>query len=89
MDKINVFLINNITEYGKLIAYCIQNDISVFRTYWDETAKGRICYHIDFKMRRCFYSNIDYFERSDMFNIIIPEFGINAFGSVILKNKKG
>lgn len=32
MKKV-AFIISNIEEYGKLIAFCIENDICVFRTY--------------------------------------------------------
>lgn len=48
MKKI-ALLISNIEEYGKLMSFCIKNDINVWRTYWDEKAKGKRCYHIDWK----------------------------------------
>lgn len=35
------YLLMSIEEYGKFIAYCIENDITVFRTYWDEREKRR------------------------------------------------
>lgn len=44
MKKEKVYLIRNIEEYGKLMAYCINKDITVWRTYWDETQKGNRCY---------------------------------------------
>lgn len=50
MDE--AYLIKNIEEYGKLMAYCIENDISVFRTYWDEREKGRRCYKPDFHEKK-------------------------------------
>lgn len=34
-----VYYIANIEEYGKFISYCIENDVNVFRTYWDEREK--------------------------------------------------
>lgn len=43
----NVYLILDIEEYGKFISYCIEHDISVWRTYWDEREKGNRCYQID------------------------------------------
>lgn len=41
------YLIKNIEEYGKLMAYRIENDISVFRSYWDERAVWLPCRRID------------------------------------------
>ena len=40
MVKERVYLLKNIEEYGKFMAFCIDNDISVFRTYWQEIFKG-------------------------------------------------
>lgn len=53
MKKV-AFIISNIEEYGKLIAFCIRNDICVFRTYWDEREKGDRCYSIDWKEKDAF-----------------------------------
>ena len=39
MNK-KAYLLISIEEYGKFIAYCIENDISVFRTYWNEREKA-------------------------------------------------
>ena len=72
-------LIANIAEYGKLIAFCIENDISVFRTYWDEREKGDRCYSIDWKEKRCYYSNRIYWEDSG-YDIITPKFYVNKYG---------
>lgn len=41
-----VDIISNLEEYGKLMAFCIQNDISAWRTYWDERDTDT-CYSID------------------------------------------
>lgn len=35
MNK-KAYLINSIEEYGKFISFCINKDICVFRTYWNE-----------------------------------------------------
>lgn len=53
MKKV-AFIISNIEEYGKLIAFCIENDICVFRTYWNEREKGDRCYSIDWKEKKVF-----------------------------------
>lgn len=39
MNK-KAYLLISIEEYGKFIAYCIENDISVFRTYWMKEKKA-------------------------------------------------
>ena len=83
MDK--VYLIQNIEEYGKLIAYCIENDISVFRTYWDEREKDNMCYKISFTDKRCYYSSKQYYENLGA-KIIIPEFYWDNFGKYKIYN---
>ena len=37
----NVYLISNVEEFGKLMSFCIDNDICVFRTYWNEQEKRK------------------------------------------------
>lgn len=75
-----VFLIKNVEEYGKLISYCIQKDIVVFRTYWDERTKGDICYDIDFIKNRCFYANRKYYECYEECEIVEPIFVLDNYG---------
>ena len=77
------FLIENITEYGKFIAYCIERDISVFRVYWDEREKGDRCYKISFTEKRCYYSNRSYYESVGI-QIFKPVFSFNEYGKIIL-----
>ena len=78
MNK-RAFLIESVEEYGKLIAFCISKDICVYRTYWDEREKGSRCYNIDWKQRRCYYSNIRYYEYNG-YEIVKPIFRLNAYG---------
>nr|DAH63483.1 MAG TPA: hypothetical protein [Caudoviricetes sp.] len=73
------FLIVNIEEYGKLISFCINNDICVFRTYWDEREKGDRCYNIDWKEKRCYYSSRRYYENNG-YEIVSPTFQLNEYG---------
>lgn len=73
------YLITNIEEYGKLIAFCIEHDISVFRTYWDEREKGDRCYQIDWKEKRCYYSSRRYYE-AEGYEIVTPELCANQYG---------
>lgn len=78
MNKV-VYLILNIEEYGKLLAYCIEKDISVFRTYWDEREKGNRCFNVDFNDKRCYYSDINYY-RELGYSVVVPKFIIDKFG---------
>jgi hypothetical protein len=78
MEK-KAFLIANIEEYGKLISFCINNDICVFRTYWDEREKGDRCYNIDWKEKRCYYSSRRYYENNG-YEIVSPTFQLNEYG---------
>lgn len=83
-----VYLIKTIEEYGKLIAYCIENDISVFRSYWDAREKGDRCYHVSFKDKRLYYSSKEYYENEGA-EIIIPEFYCTNFGEYkIIEHKE-
>lgn len=74
-----VYLLNNVENYGKFIAYCIEHDICVFRTYWDEKEKSDRCFRIDWQEKRCYYSSKDYFENLG-FEIVVPDFSI-SYGS--------
>ena len=51
--------IKDVTEYGKFISFCIEHDINVFRTYWDDRATD-ICYFINWQEKRCYYCNRAY-----------------------------
>lgn len=83
-----VYLIKNIEEYGKLIAYCIENDISVFRSYWDDREKSNRCYNISFKDKRLYYSSKEYYENEGA-EIVIPEFYCTNFGEYrIIEHKE-
>lgn len=73
------YLISNIEEYGKFLAFLINNDISVYRLYWDEREKGDRCYEIDWKEKRCYYSTREFYE-DDGCEIIEPNFVCNQYG---------
>lgn len=73
------YLILNIEEYGKLMAFCIENDITVFRTYWDEREKGNRCYEIDWHEKRCYYSSRQYYEHKG-YKIVTPVFYVDKYG---------
>lgn len=86
MEK-TAYLISNIEEYGKLISFCIENDISVFRTYWDEREKGDRCYRIDWQEKRCYYSSQRYW-KDNGYDIVTPAFHLNEYGKYKIINKK-
>ena len=74
-----VFLISSIEQYGKFISYCVSNDISVWRLYWDDREKGERCYNIDWKAKRAFYASKKFY-LDEGFEIVSPLFVLN-FGS--------
>lgn len=78
MNK-KAYLITNIEEYGKFISFCINKDILVWRTYWDEREKGDRCYAIDWKEKRCYYSPRLYYENNG-YEIVVPTFTLNTYG---------
>ena len=73
------YLISNIEEYGKFIAYLIEHDISVWRLYWDERQKGNRCYQIEWNEKRCYYSTIKYYQDNG-YEIVIPQFVCDEYG---------
>jgi hypothetical protein len=83
--KNEVYLIKNVEEYGKLISYCIQNDISVFRTYFDTREVDSICYRIDYEQKRCFYSCKNYWIDNG-YEIVVPIFKLDIFGKYFIAN---
>ena len=83
--KNKAYLINNIDDYGKLIAYCIYKDISVWRTYYDDRDKGKFCCNIDWKDKRCYYGTLNFYQREG-YEIVVPKFEIDEFGKVQLLN---
>lgn len=92
MNK-KAFLITSVEEYGKLMAFCVSEDICIYRTYWDEREKGNRCYNIDWKERRCYYGKLRYYEDNG-YEIVKPIFRPNAYGeydfySVSTCNEKG
>lgn len=87
METKKAYLIKNITEYGKLVSYCIEKDISVWRTYWDERESEDRCYHIDWEEHRCYYSSRYYFETS-CYELVIPIFQLNQYGNYIIACEK-
>lgn len=84
--KEEVYLIKNIEEFGKLMAFCIENDICIFRTYWNEKEKGKRIYHIDWQEKRCYYSSGAYYQDESRFKIVIPNFVFNEYGTCKLES---
>ena len=87
MSYEKAYLLMSIEEYGKFIAYCIENDITVFRTYWDEREKGDRCYSIDWQQKRCYYSSRKYWE-SEGCEIIIPNLYADKYGNYKMDNNR-
>ena len=80
------YLISSIEEYGKFLSFCIENDIAVWRTYWDEREKGDRCYNIDWKNRRCYYSSRRYYE-SEGYKIVTPNFSLDKYGKYKIESE--
>lgn len=74
-----VYRIKSIEDYGKLISFCIDRDISVFRTFWDEAQKDERCYFINWVDKRCYYSTEDYFTREG-YIVVDPVFHLDPYG---------
>ena len=76
-------LVDNIKDYGFLMAYCIDKDICVFRTYWNEKEKTSMCYKIDYTDKRCYKSDVDYYKENGD-EIFKPIFSFDEYGKVVL-----
>lgn len=73
-----VFLCSSIEEYGKLISFCIDNDISVWRVYWDDREKGNRCYHINWEENRCYYASKQFY--LDIGFVVVNPLFVENFG---------
>ena len=74
------YLITNVEEYGKFVAFCINNDVTVWRTYWNEKDKGDRCYSIDWKEKRCYYGPRCCYE-NEGYEIVVPTFTLDIYGN--------
>lgn len=79
-DNKIAYLITDIGEYGKFMSFCIEHDICVFRTYWDEREKGNRCYVIDWKEKRCYYADKKYYVDEE-YIIVRPKFDLDELDS--------
>ena len=79
------YRISSIEDYGKFIAFCIDKDINVWRTYWNEREKGDRCYNYDWREKMCYYSSERYYLDND-YTVIDPTFSINAFGDYYIEH---
>ncbi len=78
------YVISNIEEYGKLISFCIDKDVCVFRSFWDDREKGNRCYSIDWDENKLYYSSISYY-RDEGYHIYKPLFLLDAYGNFLIK----
>lgn len=81
------YLISNIEEYGKLLSFLINNDVNVYRLYWDEREKGDRCYRIDWQKKRCCYSSRRYYE-NEGYEIVTPTFLLDKYGKYKIVNRE-
>ena len=79
------YRISSIEDYGKFMAFCIDKDINVWRTYWNEREKGDRCYNIDWKEKRCYYGSERYYIDNN-YTVIDPTFSMNAFGDYYIEH---
>lgn len=76
--------IDNISDYGKLVSYCIEHDVSVFRSYYDNRVLR--FYHIDLSDKRLYYvtdkSHLKSLYPDDDQNVIVmkPDFKLDDYG---------
>lgn len=80
-----VYILSGISDYGKFISFCIKNDITVFRTYWDEREIIKRCYYIDWIQKRCYYSDRSYWE-SKGYEVVSPIFLCDKYGNWVIQN---
>ena len=87
MKKI-AYLIKNVEEYGKLMAFLINRDVTVWRTYWDEKQyAGERVYQIDWFEKRCYYCDIKFY-KAEGYTVVEPIFELDQYGNWQLKDGK-
>lgn len=80
-DK-TIYKINNITEYGKFISFCIEHKIDVCKCVWNPKMRY---FYIDWRNEICYAGTANYFEKygiSLKFDCIIirPTFIMDKYG---------
>lgn len=83
METKKAYLIKNIEEFGKFIAFCTDNDISVWRVYWDDREKGDRCFAICWKNLVCDYSSRSFYKAVD-YCIVVPFFQLDSYGRYVV-----
>ena len=76
------YILKDITEYGKFVAYCIDHDISVYRLYWNEQNKNR-CYVIYPDMKLAGVANKDWCALA--YSLKEPKFYLSKYGRWLIK----
>ena len=82
-NKSTAYLIKHIEEYGKLMAYCIQNNIDVSQAPWEEYTSNRCCSYIDVNKCRCLCNTYEYY-KSKGYKITEPAFYVNSGNNIII-----
>ena len=77
-----VYYIDNIGDYGYFIAFCIDNDITVWRAYYP--ANEPKCFYIDWRQKRLWYGSVDSYKK-DGFTVVRPKFARNEYGGIELQ----
>lgn len=84
LERKTALIISSIEDYGKLISYCIENDICVFRSYWDEREKDDRLYFINRSENRLNYSDKRYFIEKG-YEIHKPVFVLDNYGKYLIQ----
>ena len=77
--KDEAYLIKDIAEFGKFCAFCIDNDIRLWRVYWDEREAGKRAYHIIWRENHCEYCDIKWYQNHGI-EIVEPKFYLDQYG---------
>lgn len=67
----------NAEHFGLFLIYCVEKDITVWRTYWDNRKKDRL-YILNWQERRVYYTDFD----DEKYEVIVPKFHFDGFGTI-------
>lgn len=82
MSKQNkiAYRILSVEDFGKLMSFCIDKDVCVFRTYFNNACLSDRCYTIDWKEKRCYYGSEQYY-LDHSYTVITPTFLTDVYGN--------
>ena len=80
-----VYKFKNAEQFGLFLIWCVENDISIWRTYWSEREKDR-CYRIDWQDKRVYYGSEKYWLEK-FYKVVETKFYFDEYGIIKMEQE--